>query len=429
MRRHRVAILGGGPGGLGIAALLAGWRPALDPRFPLEGLPAGVALVLKKHASDLLAADFIELLNRGINPADLFRVLHHPANHYLDDLAGLAFQRSAPLDFVLLNNEEVGGLWNNVARNQLTLSPAHWMEIAPYSIAQFARDSGRSINPDDLILKSDLVPYYHSIPERLGFADRVISGLEVLEIAPGADGAGFLFECRRLSDDRAFRFASEVLVFAPGPRSSLRRLDVEGESLPFVSHHYDHWDSLPGHRIAVIGGGRSADWAATELHDVGKEVIYVMRQQSELQERLINESLHLPYYARLRQIVDAGSSRLRRVFGAGVRRFGQGGEVVIDQGGQLETVIVDHAVVEIGGEPDYGLLRRFLPLTLTPKRDNYRFQLNQMRVRPESGESIDIPNLYPAGYLVEGTGLSVIGFHGSAYPAAAAIWRRSLAQR
>lgn len=417
-------ILGGGPGGLGIAALLAGWRPALAQGFPLNALPPAVANTLRVNAPDLLSADFRRLLDAGVNPGDLFRVLHHPGNYHVDGASGLAFQRSHPIDFALITSGEVGGLWNNVPRNQLTLSPAHWMEMAPYPIARFAGETGRGIVPDALILKSDLVPYYRSIPDRLGFADQVRTGVAVEAIAPGEGGRGFLLEGRQTSDGSEVRFAADILVFAPGPRSSLRRLNVPGESQPFVSHHYDHWSDYPGASVAVIGGGRSADWAATELHDAGKRVTYVMRQEPGLQERLINESLHLPYYARLRSIVDSDSERLRRVFSAQIREFRSGGEIVIDAGGQLEALKVDHAVVEIGGEPDYGLLKRFAPLSLQPKRDNYRFQLNQMRVHFETGESVDIPDLFPAGYLVEGTGLSVIGFHGAAYPAAAAILRR-----
>jgi len=427
IERHAVIILGGGPGGLGIAALLAGWRPRLVPGFPSHGFPPPIAKLLHAHSPDLLSADFRPLVEAGMNPGDLFRALHHPGNSYGKGASGMAFRKTQPVDFVLVTNEEVGGLWNNVPRNQLTLSPGRWMEMAPHPVASFARDSGRAIVPEDLIRKNDLVPYYHSIPGKLGFADRVRSGVHISAISPGEKGRGFLLLGKRSGDGPELRFASDFLVFAPGPRSLLRRLNVPGESLPFVTHHYDDWSDFPGHRVAVIGGGRSADWAATELHDAGKLVTYVMRQEPELQERLINESLHLPYYARLRSIIDTGSAGLRRVFRAHVQEFTAGGGIKIDVLGQAEALGVDHAIVEIGGEPDYGLLKRFAPLSLQPKRDNYRFQLNQMRVHPETGESVDIANLFPAGYLVEGTGLSVIGFHGAAYPAAAAILRRSAA--
>jgi cation diffusion facilitator CzcD-associated flavoprotein CzcO len=121
-----------------------------------------------------------------------------------------------------------------------------------------------------------------------------------------------------------------------------------------VSHHYDHWDDYPGQSVVVVGGGRSADWAATEFHDAGRTVVYVMRQPKELQARLIDESQHLPYYARLRAIVDSGTTRFRRLFRSRVVAFEVPNRVLIDGPGGPEMLTADHVIIEIGGEPDIG---------------------------------------------------------------------------
>ena len=89
------------------------------------------------------------------------------------------------------------------------------------------------------------------------------------------------------------------------------------------------------------------------------------------------------------------------------------------------VVQADHAIVEIGGDPDYGLLSSFGDLTFHKKRDNFRFQLNQMVVDQATFESVDIPHLYAAGYIAQGTGLSVIGFHAGCFLIAGDILSKS----
>ena len=97
---------------------------------------------------------------------------------------------------------------------------------------------------------------------------------------------------------------------------------------------------------------------------------------------------------------------------------------------QTDTVEVDHVLKEIGGWADYSLLQGFAqPLQLVEKRDSYRFQVNQAKVHPHSYESVDIPNLYPGGYLAGGLGLVVIAMHGTTYAIAADIQRKEAGRR
>ena len=39
--------------------------------------------------------------------------------------------------------------------------------------------------------------------------------------------------------------------------------------------YYDKPEDFAGERVIVVGGGRSGDWAATELHEGGKQVLEV----------------------------------------------------------------------------------------------------------------------------------------------------------
>jgi len=113
------------------------------------------------------------------------------------------------------------------------------------------------------------------------------------------------------------------------------------------------------------------------------------------------------------------------LYESNVTVFESGGLATISTNEGLIQLQVDHAVVEIGGDPDYEILRSYSDLTFHAKRDNFRFQLNQLVVDQATFESVDIPGLYPAGYSAQGTGLSVIGFHAGCFLIAGDILRKS----
>ncbi|MBI4553872.1 MAG: NAD(P)-binding domain-containing protein [Candidatus Latescibacteria bacterium] len=424
---HTVLIVGGGPAGLALAVVLGGWHPFYRESALFESRHPQLAAYLRRHPGSLLALDFPALVRTGVSPVDLFRLLHHPSQRFQGlDQIGLDFRPAEPLDYLLLSREPAGGLWNNVPANLLTLSPGHWMELAFYPLAQYAAETDRPFDMNALICKRDLIDYYHRIPERFGQTTRMRTDEEVIRIEP--DAKGFLVTSRQMQTGEERRYTSRSLLYAVGQRCILRRLNVPGEDLPFVTNQYDRPEDFPGERVAVIGGGRSSDWAATELYDAGKQVSYVMRQNEEHHWRLISDSRDgLPYYARMADIIESRDRRFETLYGSHVRQIDggtTGGRVLVSHNGHARTLDVDHVVIEIGGIVDYSPFQGFPPLQLVEKYDNYRFQCHQMRVHPHNYESIDIPNLYPGGYLAEGMGLVVIAMHGTTYAIAGDILRK-----
>ena len=420
-QHHSVIVIGAGPGGLGIAALLEGWRPHLVGELPPRFASDGISEHLLENGGDLLGVDMHAIIGAGIKPFDLFRILHHPTNEYRgrDDRA-IEFHRVEAVDWLMISESLPGGLWNDVARNQVTLSPGHWMELAPFKLDVFLEETGRDVNPNALIEKKVLVPYYHWFAEKTGISERGLFGHLVTRVSRSGDGHFTIIVSEEATGEKT-EYTSDYLVFGVGPRARLRSLDVPGANLPYVSHHYDHWDDHPGERVLIVGGGRSADWAATELYDAGHTVTYVMRGDEAMHRRLISDSQHLPYYQRIREIIESATCRFVRHYGEHMSRFNDDQTIELGNG---EIVEVDHAIIEIGGEPAYDLLSDLGPLTLVEGRDNYRLQLMQMVVSPATFESVDVPNLYPAGYLAEGMGISVLGMHGNVYPMAADILRK-----
>ena len=91
-------------------------------------------------------------------------------------------------DALLISRESVGGLWNRAPRNLLTLSPGQWMEFAFYPLAQHAAEIGRSLDVNALILKTDLIEYYHRVPERFEVSERIRTSEEVERIEPHERG-------------------------------------------------------------------------------------------------------------------------------------------------------------------------------------------------------------------------------------------------
>lgn len=363
-----------------------------------------------------------------VSPYDTFRLLHHPQRDYKGlDAYPMRWEKRAQLDWVLFTDGPPGGLWNDVPRNQLTLSPAHWMELSAYPIAQFYKDHGLDRDPNELILKKDLVAYYHAVPEKLGLTSGIREGWTItsLESRDSDSGPGFVLKATRSSDGETTTITADFVIYAVGPRTLKRRLDVPGEfDQPYVSRHYDHWNDYLGQRVMVVGGGRSADWAATELHDAGRDVIYVMRQPQERHMRLIENSQHLPYYVRIKAILGDEARTIDTRYETHVTSFGDSGRVCINSPGGEETVQVDHVIVEIGAQPDYGLLEPWGELSLFEGRDAYRLQVRQLKVHPHSFESIDVPGVYPAGYLAENLGISVLGMHATCFPIVADIERK-----
>ena len=420
---HKVIIVGGGPAGLPLAVVLGGLWPHYSGGELFKLRYPDLDTYLSSNQGTLLGLDFQDVVDKGVAPADLFRLLHHPGKKFrgLDEIS-YTFREADPIDYLLLTREDVGGLWNNVPKNLLTLSPGQWMEFGFYPLQQWANENSTDIDVNDLIIKHNLVDYYQSVPERFGQTDHIRTQTDVTRIEPHALGFKITAEDLRTNDTR--EFTSEYLVYAAGQRCILRDLGAPGADLPFVTNRYDKPEDFPEDRVMVVGGGRSADWAATELHDAGKHVTYSQRQPESKHVPLIRDSLYLPYYARLAQIMEDRSPRFDVHYDTSVERIEEDGTVHLSCGAVTSKVNVDHIILEIGGVADYSLFHGFPDIEFVDKHDAYRFQVHQMRAHPHSYESVSIPNLYPGGYLAEGIGLVVYAMHGTTYPIAASILQK-----
>jgi|TARA_B110000438_G_scaffold107217_1_gene105402 thioredoxin reductase len=426
LQHHSVIIAGGGPGGLGVAATLEGWHPRFEGEYEFPS--PEVQQFARKHEQNPLALDPHELLKRGHRPIEFFRMRHHPIQDALPlDEWTLKFTKKTRTDWLMLTTDGPGGLWNNTPKEQMTLGPAHWMELAHYPIGKFYQQTGRDRDINALVHRNDLIPYYQAFAEELGLNGHIRSGIKVTKVLPADDhiDARFIVEAVNQSTGEETKYSCDYVVFGVGPRSAIRKLTANGVDNSYVSLAYTHTDDYIGERVMVVGGGRSADWAAQELHDAGKIVVYVMRQKPESHLKLINDSQFLPYYQRWAKILAGAQERMGLLYESNITAFEPGGLTTINTSEGLIQLQVDHVVVEIGGDPDYEILSSYGDLTFHVKRDNFRLQLNQLVVDQATFESVDIPGIYPAGYSAQGTGLSVIGFHAGCFLISGDILRKS----
>lgn len=423
---HRtVIVVGGGPAGLAFTAVLGGWHPFYSGGDLFQARYPQLHDYLKSSDQSLLNLNLKEVAHTGVQPADLFRLLHHPGKKFRDlDEIAYSFRKQKPIDYMLITQENVGGLWNNVPRNLLTLSPGQWMEFGYYPLAQHIQEHNIDMDVNDLIIKRDLINYYHTIPKRFEQKNNIHTEERVTRVEPHEKG--FLVTSQDISGQTTHQYTCTYLIYAVGQRCQLRTLNVPGDDLPFVSNHYEHFSDYPGQNVMVVGGGRSADWAATELHDAGRHVHYVMRQPFDVHWRLITDSRYgLPYYARLAELIETKSPRFNTLYNTHIQKIEQNGRVTLHTQGREKTVQVDHIITEIGGTADYSLIQGFKQdLTFVAKHDAYRFQVNQVATHPHNHESINIPNFYPGGYLAQGIGLVVFAMHGTTYAIAGDIMQK-----
>ena len=92
IEHHTVIIVGGGPAGRALTAVLGGWHPWFRSSEIFRMRYAQLEGYLKQGNGSLLELDFQTLSQAGVPPVDLFRLLHHPSQQFYE-LDGLTILR------------------------------------------------------------------------------------------------------------------------------------------------------------------------------------------------------------------------------------------------------------------------------------------------------------------------------------------------
>ncbi len=226
-------------------------------------------------------------------------------------------------------------------------------------------------------LRQTLV-YYRAVVDYFGIPLALFEEVELIERA----GDGFLV--RSKGREGAQVREARAVALATGYFANPKRLEVEGEDLPWVYARYRDPYRDFGSRVVVVGGGNSAAEAALELWRAGVDVTMVVRGGG------FKPTVKYWVKPDIENRVAEGS--IRALFESEVVRF-EDGAVVVRRHGEDQVVPADSAYVLIGYLPDADFERaagvEVDPETLVPRYD------------PQTCES-NVPGLYIAGTIQAG---------------------------
>ncbi len=314
--------------------------PALDEKLEVVGRPGlflagevtGYALIRTAVAHGASVAAEVAQRARALPPREdgcfeLAIVGAGPAG-----IACALEARRLGLDFVVLEQEGLGGTVSKYPRRKLVMSQ-------PMDLPLHGRLRQTSFEKEELLeLWQELVEA-HEIPLRTGCA------LE--RVDPGTDGQQVVVTSGGVVRARH-------VCLALGRRGTPRKLGVPGEELPKVAYALLDAESYRGRAILVVGGGDSAVEAALALAEQeGNRVVLSYRKSEFSRLKARNER-------RLREAQEA--EQLQVVKPSEVLRI-EAGEVTLavhDAHGSttLQALPNDEVFVFAGGVAPFELLQR-----------------------------------------------------------------------
>jgi thioredoxin reductase (NADPH) len=199
------------------------------------------------------------------------------------------------------------------------------------------------------------------------------------------EGGGFVVTAEPAGGGRRFR--GKLIALCTGGTDHPRRLNVDGEDLPHVSHYFRDPHAYFQKRLLVVGGKNSAVETALRCHHAGARVALSYRR-SQLDSRSIKYWL-LPEINGLIQ-----EKRIDAYFDSTVEQITPNEVRLRRAGGEASCVPADFVLLQIGYEQDPTLLELAgIELKGTSKTPVY----------DESTMQSNVPGIYIAGTAVGGT--------------------------
>lgn len=228
--------------------------------------------------------------------------------------------------------------------------------------------------------REQYLAYLRSVATQFGLAVRTFEPVTAIE----GDAGGFVVRSRPAAGERTCR--ARRVVLCTGGTDHPRRLGIEGEDLPHVSHYFGDPHDHFGRSVLVIGGKNSAAEAALRCHRAGARVTLSYRG-----DRLPEQSIKYWILPELRGLIDTGAitailrSVPTRITPSLVR---------LEVDGRAREVAADVVLALIGYEQDKRLLRA-AGVELVDAEERPRFDPRTMMT--------NVPGLYVAGTAIGGT--------------------------
>lgn len=221
----------------------------------------------------------------------------------------------------------------------------------------------------------DTINYYQKVTSFYHLDVRTLDGVE--DVVKESDAF-------RIVTQKGRTYQARYVVVATGYYDDPNRLNVPGEDLSNVAHHYREPFEFFGKDVAVVGGRNSAVEAALDLYRHGVRVTLIHRG-SEL-------SKGVKYWI-LPDIENRlKTGEVRAIFGSTVKEIREE-SILVETPEGVQELKNDFTFVLIGFHPDTTHLQKFgvqiNPETLGPVCDEKTFETN-------------VPGLYVCGSIVAG---------------------------
>ena len=259
------------------------------------------------------------------------------------------------------------------------------------------------VTPFEKPTRLEALRYYRRVVETHGL--RVLFREAVVDIERDERGT-FAVTTENAAGHTRVREARAV-VLAIGYYDQPNVLGVPGEDLPHVAHYYSEAHPCYRQRVVIVGGKNSAAEAALELYRSGAMVTLVHRHAA------LGDSIKYWVRPDIENRIKEGSVAAR--FESTVVEITPQA-VVIERGGERESLAADAVLLLTGYHPDVALMRR---AGIVCEEQSLAPSLN-----PDTFET-NVPNLFLAGGCVAGRNTGSIfiengRFHGERIVAALA---------
>ncbi|XP_056462183.1 oxidative stress induced growth inhibitor 1 [Gadus chalcogrammus] len=330
-----VVVIGNGPSGICLSYLLSGYAPYLQ-RDAWHPNPLLSSKLGENTNKSLLEQD-LEYLCEGLegrstNPvAVLFDSLLLPDSDFgLDHASPLSWryepERATP--HLVLGRGPPGGAWHAMEGSMLTLSLANWMELPGLKLKEWLREKRRNLR-NDRATPAEIASYYQHYVTQMSLGQSFACGTTVTALTwqPGREGeepcwrvtgqqrseGEELEDGHTLRQDVPFSISAQNVVLATGTHDIPARLEVEGETLPYVCHSF--WEleaaisrgelSQSSDPILVVGAGLTAADAVLAAHHLNTPVYHAFRRSVTDPGLIFNQlpKLLYPEYHKVHQMM------------------------------------------------------------------------------------------------------------------------------
>lgn len=152
-------------------------------------------------------------------------------------------------------------------------------------------------------------------------------------------------------------YIAKYVVVATGIFDNPVKLNIEGEDLPHVQHHYSSAYYYAGKNVTIVGGGNSAVEAALDLINVGINVSIMIKEEkfrfhSETKDL---DDIREGSESRFKEMI--GEKRINALVGCHINKITRE-KVYYTSQGQKWSLPSDFVLILVGYCVDYNLIRK-----------------------------------------------------------------------